>query len=61
MEFFTCSVCRVTQPKSLDAFGLPGATVCQTCYEKDSKEDNQSNSQRHIQTGVEADKDSLPK
>ena len=56
MEFFTCPVCKVTQPVQLGAFGLPGVDVCNECCKKNSEKDNNGNSQRHIQTGVEVDK-----
>ena len=44
-----------------DGLLTPGLDVCETCYEKDSKEDNQGDPQRNLQAGVEIDKDSLPK
>lgn len=61
MEFFTCPVCGITQPKSLDAFGLPGVNICNECYKKDNKVDSEDRQELHGKITVEANKIIVPK
>ena len=61
MQFFTCSVCRLTFPVSSNAFGIGEISVCSQCYEKTSETPGQVEQESNRPASVEAGQDNNPK
>lgn len=57
MEFFVCSVCHLTFPMTLNAFGLKDVPVCSQCYEKVPKTFSETKEKSTVTFTVETGQD----
>jgi len=61
MDSFVCSVCKLTYPMTLNAFGVKVITVCSQCYEKTSEEANKIRKESGVKITLAPSQDNNPK